>query len=100
MPYLLLQSLTDFLVLVLCNVRISSHPLNKQQEQITLPEGEKLRFYLLNGDGLEPIVLPWKCHSGNIMNRCGDCNNCTKFQFYTEKIFGDTPSFVMLHNFV
>ena len=42
MPYLLLQSLTDFLVLVLCNVRISLHPLNKQQEQIALPEGEKL----------------------------------------------------------
>ena len=35
MPYLLLQSLTDFLVLVLCNVHISSHRLNKQ-EQITL----------------------------------------------------------------
>jgi len=33
---------TDFLVLVLCNVHISSHPLNKQQEQITLPEEEKL----------------------------------------------------------
>ena len=44
-------------------------------------------------------MLPWKCHSGNIMKRCGDCNNCTKFQFYREKIFGDTPSFVMLHNF-
>ena len=60
MRYLLLQSLTDFLVLVLCNVHISSHPLNKQ-EQVTLPEGEKLWFYLLNGESLEPIVLPWKC---------------------------------------
>ena len=29
-------------MLVLCNVRINSHPLNKQQEQITLPEGETL----------------------------------------------------------
>ena len=29
MPYLLLQSLTDSLVVVLCNVHISSHPLNK-----------------------------------------------------------------------
>ena len=65
--YLLLQSLTDFLVLVLCNVHISSHPLNKQQEQITLPEGEKFWFYVSNGEGLEPIVLLWKCHSGNIM---------------------------------
>ena len=44
-------------------------------------------------------MLPWKCHGGNIMKRCGDCNNCTKFQFYTEKVFGDIPSFVMLHYF-
>ena len=44
MPYLLLQNLTDFLVLVLCNVHISSHPLNKQQEQITLLEGETSDF--------------------------------------------------------
>ena len=87
-------------MLVLCNVHISSHPLNKQQEQITLPEGEKLLFYLLNREGLEPIVLPWKCHSRNIMKLCADCNNCTKFQFYTEKVFGDIPSFVMLHYFV
>ena len=36
MPYLLLQSLTDFLVLVLCNVHNPSYPLNEQQEQITL----------------------------------------------------------------
>ena len=89
MPYLLLQSLTDFLVLVPCNVHISSHPLNKQQEQITLLEGENSD--LLNGEGLEPIVLPWKCHSGNIMKLCGDCNNCTKFQFYTKKVFRDIP---------
>ena len=46
---------------------------------------------------MEPIVLPWKCHSRNIMKLCADCNNCTKFQFYTEKVFGDIPSFV---NFV
>ena len=67
---------------VLCNFHISSHPLNKQQEPITLPEGEKISFYLLNGKGLETIVLPWKCHSGNIMKLCADCNNSTKFQFY------------------
>ena len=30
MPYLLLQSLTDYVVLVLCNVHIRSHPLSKQ----------------------------------------------------------------------
>ena len=44
----------DFLVLVPCNVHLSAHPLNKQQEQITLLEGEN-RFYLLNGEGLEPF---------------------------------------------
>ena len=100
MPKLLLQSLTDFLVLVLCNVHISSHPLNKQQEQMTLLDGEKLLFYFLNGEGLEPIVLPWKRHGENIMKLCADCNNCTKFQFYTEKVFRHIPFFVMLHYFV
>ena len=70
--------LTDFLVLVLCNVLIRSHLLNEQQEQITLSP--------LNGEGLEPIVLPWKCHSGHIMELCDDCNYCTEFQFYTEKV--------------
>ena len=44
-------------VLVLCNVHIRSHPLNEQQERITLLDGGKLGFYLLNGEGLEPIVL-------------------------------------------
>ena len=38
-------------------------------------------------------MLPWKCHSGNVMKLCADFNNFTKFQFYTEKVFGDIPSF-------
>jgi len=63
LPYLLHQSLTDFLMPVLCHFHIHSHPLNEQQ--ITLFEGGKLWFYLLNGEGLEPIVLPWKSHSGH-----------------------------------
>jgi len=58
----MLQSLTHFLLLVLCNVRIRSHPLNERQDQMTLLDGEKLRFSSLNGEGLESIVLPWKCH--------------------------------------
>ena len=33
-PYLLLQSLTDFLMLVLCNLHIRSQALNEQQGQI------------------------------------------------------------------
>ena len=97
---LYLPKITDFLVLVLCNVHISTHPLNKQQEQITLLEGEKRWFYLLNGEGLEPIMLPWKCHSRNIMKLCAYYNNCTKFQFYTEKVLRDIPFFVMLQYFV
>ena len=64
-PYLLLQSLRHFLEHVLCNVLIHSHPLNEQhQDQITLLERDKLRFHPLDGEGLEPIVLPWKCHTG------------------------------------
>ena len=93
MPYLLLQSLVDFLVLVLCNFHIHSHPLNEQQEKITLLEGEKLLFYPLNGEGLEPIVLSWKYYSGHTMELCDGCNKCTKFQFYTEKVFRDIPFF-------
>jgi len=75
------SALTDFLVLVLCNVHIRSHLLNEQQEQITLLEGGKLWFSPLNGESLEPIVLPWKCHSGHIMELCDECNYCTEFQF-------------------
>jgi len=85
-------------VLVLRDVHICSHPLNEQHEQITLLEGE-LPFYLLNEEGLEPIVLPQKCHSGHIME-LDNCNNCTKFQFYTEKVFGDIPLFVILDHFM
>ena len=52
MPYLLLRSLTDFLVLVLV-LHICSHSLTEQQEQVTLLEGGKLWVYSLNGEGLE-----------------------------------------------
>ena len=79
MPSLLLQSLTDFVMVVLCNVHIRPHALNEQQEQITLPEGRKLWFYPLNGGHM------W-------------CNNCTKFQFYAEKVWRDVQIFfVILH---
>ena len=36
------ESVTGFPVLVLCNVHIWSHPMNEQEEQITLLEGGKL----------------------------------------------------------
>ena len=100
MPYLLLQSLTHFLGLVLCNVHIRSYPLDEQQEQITLLEGGKLCFFPLNGEGLEPIVLPWKCHIGHIMELCDECNKCTKFQLYTKKVVRDIQFFVILHHVV
>ena len=48
----------------------------------------------------EPIVLPRKCHGGHIMERCDECNNCTKFQLYTEKVVRDIKFFVTLHHFV
>ena len=60
-------------------------------------------FYLLNGEDLEPIVLPWKCCSGHVMELCDECNNSTKFQLYTAKVFRDIPFFVIkffLHHFV
>ena len=61
LPYLLLQSLTEFLVLVLCNVHIRSHAVNEKQEQITLLEGGKLLFPLW----MERAWSPLCCH-GNV----------------------------------
>ena len=57
--YLLLQSLTDFLVLVPCNIHTSSHPLNKEQEQITLLEGENTDFIFW----MEKAWGPLCCHA-------------------------------------
>ena len=45
-------------------------------------------------------MLPWKCHSGHIMELGDECNNCTKFQFCGEKVFRDTLFFVISHHFV
>ena len=44
--------------------------------------------------GWRGMVLRSKC-----IWKKKDCNNCTKFQFYTEKVFGDIPSFVILQHF-
>ena len=59
---------------------------------ITLLKGGKLRFYSLSGEGLEHIFLAWKCHSGH-MELCEECNNCTKFQSYIEKVLTDIKFF-------
>ena len=45
-------------------------------------------------------MFPWKCHSGHIMELWDECNNCTKFQFYTEKAFRDIPFFVIAYHFM
>ena len=74
--------LSNRLFCACANAHISLHPLNEQREEI---KGGKLWFYLLNGEGLKPIVLPWKCHGGHIMELCDKCNNCTKFQFMIQK---------------
>ena len=100
MHYLLLESLTDSLVSVLCNVHICLHPWNEHQEQITLLEGGILWFYPLERVGLNPIVLPWKCYSGHIMELCDEYDNGTKFQFYAEEVLRGIPFFVILHHFV
>ena len=56
---------------------------------------------ILNGQGLKSIVLPWKCHSGRIMELCDDCNNCAQFQFFEEKSsVNDMAFFVILSHFV
>ena len=45
-------------------------------------------------------MLPWKFHSGPIMEFCDECNNCTKFQLFTEKVVRDIRFFVILKHFV
>ena len=68
MPYLLLQSLTDFLVLVLCNVNIILHLLNKPEEQlqITLLEGENSDLsFEWRGPGAHCVAMEmsqWRYH--------------------------------------
>ena len=36
--------------------------------------------------------MPWKCHKGHFIKLC-ECNNCTEFQFYTEKVVRDIQNF-------
>ena len=45
-------------------------------------------------------MLPWKCHNEHIMELCEEHNNCTEFQFYTEKVERDNQFFVILNDFV
>ena len=94
MPYFVLHSQTEFLILVLCNVHIRLHPLDKHQEQIALlGEG--------NSDFILWMVRAWSplCCHGNVvvdhnMKLCDEYNNSTKFQVYTEKGLRDIPFFL------
>ena len=101
MSYLLLQSLTDFLILVLCNVHIRSHPLNEHQEQIALLGEGNSDFILWMERAWSPLCWHGNVTLAHIMELCDDLyNNCKKFQFYTEKVFRDIPFCVILNNFV
>ena len=57
MPSLLLQSLTDFLVLALGNVHIRSHPLNEHQEQITLERETLILPFGWRGPGAHCVAM-------------------------------------------
>jgi len=74
---------------------ICSHPLMEQQEQMTLLEGWRLWFYFLNGEKASSPL----CHHGNvkvdILELCDECNDCTKFHFFTEKVLRDIPYFAI-----
>jgi len=65
MPYLLLQSLRDFLVLVLCNVHISSHPLNKQANNTSWRRKTLILSFKRRGPGAHCVTMEmsqWKYH--------------------------------------
>ena len=84
MPYLLLQSLTYFIVLGCVMFIFAKHPLNEKHEQITLLEVLMRKTLIL--------LFKWRGpgdHSGHIMELCDECNNCR-----------DIPLFVILHHFV
>ena len=86
---------TDFLVLVLGHVHICTHPLNELQERNNTSWWRGTLTMPFDGKCLEPIMLIWKFHKGNAMEFCDGYNNCTKFQFYTLKIFRDIPFLVI-----
>ena len=83
MPYLLLQRLTDFLVHVLCNDHIcialsewKSKANNSSWKRGTLT----LPFWCL-GPGAHCFAMEMSQRTSHGI--CDECNNCTRFQFYT-----------------
>ena len=82
---LLFQSLTSFLVLVLCNVHIRSHPLNDNQEQITLSKEGNSDFTLW----MERTWRPLCCH-GNVtvdMEFCDENNSPSQDSSHPDDLF-------------
>ena len=51
----------------------------------------------MNEEDLKPIMLPWKCHIGHIMELCDECKNYTKFQFCTKKVLRDIRFFFVIY---
>ena len=100
MSSLLLQSLTDFLVLALCNVHIWSHTLNEHQVQITLIGQGNCDFTFWMEGAWSPLRCYGNVTLGHIMELYYVYKNCKKFQFYTEKVVRDIPFFVILHHLV
>ena len=80
-------------MLVLCNVHIRPQPLNEQHEQITLLDGGNSDFLPFEWRGRGAHYVPWKCHREHIIELRDEYNNCTKFQFYTEKVVRDIKKF-------
>ena len=100
MPYLLLHSQTEFLILMLRNVRIPSHLLNKHQEQKALLGKGNSDFILWMVRAWSPLCCHGNVMVDHIMKLCDEYNNSTKFQFYTEKGLRDIPFFVISLHFV
>ena len=100
MPDLLLHSQTEFLILVLRNVHIPSHPLNKHQEQKALLGKGNSDFILWMVRAWSPLCCHGNVKMDHIMKLCDEYNNSTKFQFHTEKGLRDIPFFVISLHFV
>ena len=100
MPYLLLHSQTEFLILVLRNVHIPSLPLNKHQEQKALLGKGNSDFILWMVRAWSPLCCHGNVIVDRIMKLCDEYNNSTKVQFYTEEGLRDIPFFVISLHFV
>ena len=86
------NGLTDFLVLVLCDILLSlfahTHWMNSTCKYSNT--FWKRKTLILPWFWMERASSPFCCHGNatvdiRIMELCDDCNNCAQFQFYVEK---------------